>query len=164
MKSAEVLYSPDTSVFFSVSSQCPLHCKSYRSLSSGFIISVVSPSWTSGSYMLDTVLNSRKAKPWSDESDRSDRSDESDKIAERYVVKSAADMFDATRFLKSSFGYKSASLLVYIVDSKVPSMLFSHSFDSLDKKNLYEVLNKSLLALSCSSSTAFSVFFKLVPS
>ena len=103
MKSAEVLYSPDTSVFFSVSSQCPLHCKSYRSLSSGFIINVVSPSWTSGSYMLDTVLNSRKAKPGSDESDR---------IAERDVVKSAADMLAATRFLKSSFGYKSASLLV----------------------------------------------------
>lgn len=92
MKSAEVLYSPDTSVFFSVSSQWPAHCKSYRSLLSGCIISVVSPSWTSGSYMLDTVLNSRKAKPWSDESD---------KIAERDVVKSAAEMCDATRFLKS---------------------------------------------------------------
>ena len=89
--------------------------------------------------MLDTVLNSRKAKPWSDESDR---------IVERDVVKSAADMFVATRFLNSSFGYKSASLLVYIVDSRVPSMLFSHSFDYLDKKNLYEVLNRSLLALS----------------
>ena len=99
MKSAEVLYSPDTSVFFSVSSQWPLHCKSYRSLSSGFIINVVSPSWTSGSYMLDTVLNSRKAKPGSDELDR---------IAERDVVKSAAEMCDATRFLKSSSGYKSA--------------------------------------------------------
>ena len=103
MKSAEVLYSPDTSVFFSTSSQWPLHCKSYRSLSSGFIINVVSPSWTSGSYMLDTVLNSRKAKPGSDESDR---------IAERDVVKSAAEMCDATRFLNSSSGYKSASLLV----------------------------------------------------
>ena len=105
--------------------------------------------------MLDTVLNSRKAKPWSNESD---------KIAERDVVKSAADMFDATRFLNSSFGYKSISVLVYIVDSRVPSMLFSHSFDYLDKKNLYEVLNKSLLALSCSLMTAFSVFFKFVPS
>ena len=66
-------------------------------------MNVVSPSWTSGSYMLDTVLNSRKAKPGSDESD---------KIADSDVVKSAADMFDATRFLNSSFGYKSASLLV----------------------------------------------------
>ena len=66
-------------------------------------MNVVSPSWTSGSYMLDTVLNSRKEKP---------RSDESDKIAERDVVKSAADMLAATRFLNSSFGYKSASLLV----------------------------------------------------
>ena len=101
------------------------------------------------------MLNSRKAKPGSDELD---------KIAERDVVKSAADMFDATRFLKSSFGYKSISVLVYIVDSRVPLILFSHSFDYLDKKNLYEVLNKSLLALSCSSSTAFSVFFKFVPS
>lgn len=118
-------------------------------------MNVVLPSWTSGSYMLDTVLNSRKAKPVSDESD---------KIAERDVVKSAAEMCDATRFLNSSFGYKSASLLVYIVDSRVPSMLFSHSFDSLDKKNLYEVLNKSLLALSCSLMTAFRVFFKFVPS
>ena len=99
MKSAEVLYSPDTSVFFSVSSQWPLPCKPYRSLSSGFIMNVVSPRWTSGSYMLDTVLNSRKAKPGSDESD---------KIAERDVVKSAADMFDATRFLNNSSGYKSA--------------------------------------------------------
>ena len=79
-------------------------------------------------------------------------------------MKSAADMLDATSFLNSSFGYKSASLLVYIVDSRVPLMLFSHSFDYLDRKNRYEVLNKSLLALSCSSSTAFSVFFKLVPS
>ena len=105
--------------------------------------------------MLDTVLNSRKAKP---------RSEESDRIAERDVVKSAADMLAATRFLNSSFGYKSASLLVYIVDSRVPLRLFSHSFDSLDKKNLYEVLNRSLLALSCSLMTAFRVFFKLVPS
>lgn len=105
--------------------------------------------------MLDTVLNSRKAKPGSDELDR---------IAERDVVKSAADMLAATRFLKSSSGYKSASLLVYIVDSRVPSILFSHSFDYLDKKNLYEGLNRSLLALSCSLMTAFSVFFKLVPS
>ena len=53
--------------------------------------------------MLDTVLNSRKAKPWSDESD---------KIAERDVVKSAAEICDATSFLNSSSGYKSASLLV----------------------------------------------------
>ena len=105
--------------------------------------------------MLDTVLNSRKAKPGSDESD---------KIAERDVVKSAAEMCVATRFLNSSFGYKSISVLVYIVDSRVPLRLFSHSFDYLDKKNLYEVLNKSLLALSCSLMTAFSVFFKLVPS
>lgn len=105
--------------------------------------------------MLDTVLNSRKAKPGSDESD---------KIADRDVVKSAAEICDATRFLNSSFGYKSASLLVYIVDSRVPLILFNHSFDYLDKKNLYEVLNKSLLALSCSSSTAFSVFFKFIPS
>ena len=105
--------------------------------------------------MLDTVLNSRKAKPGSDELDR---------IAERDVVKSAAEMCVATRFLNSSFGYKSASLLVYIVDSRVPSRLFSHSFDYLDKKNLYEVSNKSLLALSYSLMTALSVFFKLVPS
>lgn len=89
--------------------------------------------------MLDTVLNSRKSKPGSDESD---------KIAERDVVKSAADMFGATRFLNSSSGYKSASLLVYIVDSRVPLSLFSHSFDSLDKKNLYEASNTSFLALS----------------
>ena len=53
--------------------------------------------------MLDTVLNSRKAKPGSDESDR---------IADRDVVKSAADMLAATSFLNSSSGYKSASLLV----------------------------------------------------
>lgn len=118
-------------------------------------MNVVSPSWTSGSYMLDTVLNSRKAKPGSDELDR---------IAERDVVKSAAEMCVATRFLNSSFGYKSASLLVYIVDSRVPSRLFSHSFDYLDKKNLYEASNKSLLALSCNLMTSFSVFFKLVPS
>ena len=87
------------SVFDSTLSQWPLHCKSYRSLSSGSIINVVSPSWTSGSYMLDTVLNSRKSKPGSDELD---------KIAERDVVKSAAEMCVATRFLNSSFGYKSA--------------------------------------------------------
>ena len=118
-------------------------------------MNVVSPSWTSGSYMLDTVLNSRKAKPWSDELDR---------IADRDVVKSAAEMCVATRFLNSSFGYKSASLLVYIVDSIVPSMLFSHSFDYLDKKNLYEALNKSFLALSCSLMTSFNVLFKSVPS
>ena len=118
-------------------------------------MNVVSPSWTSGSYMLDTVLNSRKAKPGSDELDR---------IADRDVVKSAADMLAATRFLNSSSGYKSASLLVYIVDSRVPSSLFSHSFDYLDNKNLYEVLNTSLLALSCSSSTAFNVLFKFIPS
>ena len=105
--------------------------------------------------MLDTVLNSRKEKP---------RSEESDKIAERDVVKSAAEMCVATRFLNSSSGYKSASLLVYIVDRRVPSMLFSHSFDYLDKKNLYEVFIKSLLALSCSLMTAFSVFFKFIPS
>ena len=55
-------------------------------------------------------------------------------------------------------------MLVYIVDSRVPLRLFSHSFDYLDKKNLYEVLNKSLLALSCRLMTAFSVFFKFVPS
>lgn len=55
-------------------------------------MNVVSPSWTSGSYMLDTVLNSRKAKPGSDELDR---------IADRDVVKSAAEMCVATRFLKS---------------------------------------------------------------
>ena len=105
--------------------------------------------------MLDTVHNSRQAKPGSDELD---------KIAERDVVKSAADMLAATSFLNSSFGYKSASLLVYIVDSRVPSRLFNHSFDYLDMKNLYEVLNKSLLALSCSIMTAFRVFFKFVPS
>lgn len=105
--------------------------------------------------MLDTVLNSRKAKPGSDELD---------KIADRYVVKSAAETCVATRFLKSSFGSKSVSVLVYIVDSRVPLRLFSHSFDYLDKKNLYEVLNKSLLALSCSLMTAFSVFFKFIPS
>lgn len=118
-------------------------------------MNVVSPSWTSGSYMLDTVLNSRKLNLGSDESD---------KIAERDVVKSAADMLAATRFLNSSSGYKSASLLVYIVDRRVPSRLFSHSFDYLDKKNLYEVLNKSLLALSCKSNTAFNVLFKFIPS
>ena len=48
--------------------------------------------------MLDTVLNSRKSNPGSDESD---------KIAERDVVKSAAEMCVATRFLNSSFGSKS---------------------------------------------------------
>ena len=53
--------------------------------------------------MLDTVLNSRKEKPMSDESDR---------IAERDVVKSAAEICVATRFLNSSFGYKSISVLV----------------------------------------------------
>ena len=61
-------------------------------------MNAVSPSWTNGSYMLDTVLNSRKEKPGSDELD---------KIAERDVVKSAAEMCVATRFLNSSFGYKS---------------------------------------------------------
>ena len=54
-------------------------------------------------------------------------------------------------------------MLVYIVDSRVPSSLFSHSVDSLDKKNLYKALNKSFLALSCSLMIAFSVFFKFIP-
>ena len=105
--------------------------------------------------MLDTVLNSRKSKPGSDESDR---------IAERDVVKSAADMLAATRFLNSSSGYKAASLLVYIVDKRLPSRLFNHSFDSLDNMNLLVAFVMSRLALSCSLMTALSVFFKFIPS
>ena len=97
MKSADVSMS-SASVFVSTLSQWPSHYKLYSGMSSGCIINDVSPSWTNGSYMLDTVLNSRKSKPGSDESDR---------IAERDVVKSAAEICDATRFLNSSFVYKS---------------------------------------------------------
>ena len=82
---------------------------------------------------------------------------------ERYVVKSAADKCGASSFVKISSGSKSRELLVSIVDSSFPSMLSSHAFDSLDKKNLFLASSTSAFAVLCSFKMSSSVSFSLVP-
>ena len=82
---------------------------------------------------------------------------------ERYAAKSAADKCGARSFVKISSGSKSRELLVSIVERSVPSMLSSHAFDSLDKKNLLLASSTSAFAVLCSFKMSSSVSFSLVP-
>ena len=82
---------------------------------------------------------------------------------DRYVPKSAAETCGAISFLNSSSVCRSSSSLVYMDDSSFPSSPSSHSFDSLERKNLVPVFRMSFFARSCSSTTSSSVSFSLVP-
>ena len=79
------------------------------------------------------------------------------------MLKSAADKCGASSFAKISSGSKSRELLVSIVEISVPSMLSSHAFDSLDKKNLFLAASTSAFAVLCSYKMSSSVLFSLVP-
>ena len=104
--------------------------------------------------MLDTVLRFKNT---------GSKSVPFETTLERCVLKSAADKCGARSFAKTSSGSKSRELLVSIVDSSFPSMLSSHAFDSLDKKNLFLASSTSAFAVLCSSKTSSSVSFSLVP-
>ena len=104
--------------------------------------------------MLDTVLRFKKT---------GSKSVPFETTFERYAAESAADKCGASSFVKISSGSKSRELLVSIVERSVPSMLSSHAFDSLAKKNLLLASSTSAFAVPCSFKMSSSVSFSLVP-